>query len=191
MARREAPEINGGSLADIAFMLLIFFLVATTMDTDFGLPRLLPPPLPPNQETPPPIKERNVFIVLINSYNQLMVEGEPLDISMLKDKAKEFIANPENKEALPEKKQMEVEFFGQYDVSKQVISLQNDKSTHYGTYIKVHNELAKAYSELKDELAVKKFSKKFDELNKEQQKAIQTIYPNHISEADQRNIEQK
>lgn len=189
MARREAPEINGGSLADIAFMLLIFFLVATTMDTDFGLPRLLPPPLPPTEVKPPPIKERNVFIVLINSFNQLMVEGEPLDISQLKDKAKEFIANPDNVETLPAKKIVKVDFFGDYEVSKQVISLQNDKSTHYDIYIQVHNELAKAYKELKDELAQRKFGKKFAELNIEKQKAIKKIYPNHISEADQRNIE--
>ena len=94
MARREAPEINGGSMADIAFMLLIFFLVATTMNIDSGIMRKLPP-IVEDQQDDIDIKERNVFVVLINSNDQLLVENEILNIKHLKEKAKEFIANKE------------------------------------------------------------------------------------------------
>ncbi len=100
---RAIPEINASSMADIAFLLLIFFLVTTTMDTDWGISRLLPPPDENKQEDEVKIKERNVFVVLVNANNQLLVEGELLDISQLKEKAIEFISNPGSKEDLPEK----------------------------------------------------------------------------------------
>lgn len=188
MGKREVPEINAGSMADIAFLLLIFFLVTTTMDVDSGLSRMLPPPVPENQEPPPPIKDRNVFVVLVNKDNRLLVEGEPMKVKQLRKKAKEFIANPKNDEDLPEKKETEVQFFGNYPVSKQVISLQNDRGTSYGTYIAVQNELVAAYNELRDELSQQKFGKKFDELNKEQSTAIKDIFPQRISEAEPKNI---
>ena len=100
MAKRDLPEINAGSMADIAFLLLIFFLVTTTMDSDTGLARTLPPIVPEDEPPPPPIRERNVFAVLLNSQNQLLVEGELMDISDLKEAAKEFIENPEKKEGV-------------------------------------------------------------------------------------------
>ena len=188
MGKREVPEINAGSMADIAFLLLIFFLVTTTMDVDSGLSRMLPPPVPENQEPPPPIKDRNVFVVLVNRDNRLLVEGEALKVKQLRKKAKEFIANPKNDEDLPEKKEINIPFFGNYPVSKQVISLQNDRGTAYGTYIAVQNELVAAYNELRDELSQQKFGKKLDELNKEQANAIKDIYPQRISEAEPKNI---
>jgi biopolymer transport protein ExbD len=91
MARRELQEINAGSMADIAFLLLIFWLVTTTIDSDEGVKRQLPPPVPPDMENPPPVRERNVFVVLVNANDDLLVEGEELDISRLKDEAKEFL----------------------------------------------------------------------------------------------------
>ena len=185
---RSAPEINSGSMADIAFMLLIFFLVATTMDVDSGISRKLPPIPEEQPEDTPPIKERNVFVVLINSNDKLLVEGEPLNVSMLKDKAKEFIANPKDKPDLPEKKPVNIDYFGTYQVSKQVISLQNDRSTSYEMYIKVQNELAKAYNELRNELSLQKFGKKYSELSDDKQKAIRKIYPQRISEAEPKNV---
>jgi biopolymer transport protein ExbD len=175
-------------LADIAFLLLIFFLVTTTTDVDSGLSRKLPPILPDNMEKPPDIKERNVFIVLINSKNQLQVEGRLMDISNLRAEAKEFIQNPKDLETLPEKKDVEVEFFGVFPVSKQVISLMNDRGTSYETYIAVQNELAAAYNELRDELAMQKFGKKFDSLGEKEQDAIKEIYPQRISEAEPKNV---
>lgn len=192
MAKREAPEINAGSMADIAFLLLVFFLVTTTMDSDFGLMRKLPPPLDPNVPKPPPIKERNVFVVLANANDQLLVEGEIMDVSQLKEAAKEFIANPMNKEELPEKKMVDVPLFGMTPVSKQVISLQNDNGTSYDLYIQVQNELAAAYSELRNELAKEKFGKSFDDLleakDKPKVKAIRKVYPQRISEAEPKNV---
>ncbi len=189
MAKRELQEINAGSMADIAFLLLIFFLVATTMDTDTGLARKLPPMPDKNQQQDNnKIKERNVFVVLINSHNQLLVEGELTQVRDLKNKAKEFIANPLDKADLPEKKPTEVKYFGTYPVSKGIISLQNDRGTSYKTYIAVQNELVAAYNELRDELAMQKFGKSFKDLKEDQQKAIKKIYPQRISEAEPKNI---
>ena len=90
MARRELQEINAGSMADIAFLLLIFWLVTTTIDSDEGIKRQLPPPVPPDIDVPQ-AKEQNVFNVKVNFLDQLLVEGEPLDLDQLKDKAKNFL----------------------------------------------------------------------------------------------------
>ena len=188
MARRELTEINAGSMADIAFLLLIFFLVTTTMDVDSGLSRKLPPIPEETTEKPPEIKERNVFIVLINSKNQLQVEGKLMRIEDLKDKAKEFVENPNDKKDLPEKEAKEIPFFGNYMVSKGVVSLQNDRGTSYETYIAVQNELIAAYNELRNELAKRRFGKAYSDLNEDQQKAIKKIYPQRISEAEPKNI---
>lgn len=186
---RSAPEINGGSLADIAFMLLIFFLVATTMDVDSGISRMLPPPMPDDEEQKPPeIKNRNVFVVLVNSNDQLLVENEPMDISRLKEEAKEFIENPARREDLPQMEVKDIPFFGSYEVSKQVISLQNDRGTSYGMYIQVQNELAAAYRELRDDLSMRKFGKKYEDLDEDKAKAIKKIYPQRISEAEPKNV---
>lgn len=185
---RKTPDIPSASLADTAFMMLIFFLVSTTMDTDAGISRTLPQPVPKDQQNDDQkIKERNVFVVLINQYDQLLVEGEQMHISDLKRKAKEFIENPADDPELPEKSMKEVQFFGEYPVSKQVISLQNDPSTSYGLYIQVQDELAAAYNELRNELSMRKWNKSYDDLDKDQQDAIKKIYPMSISEAEPKN----
>lgn len=102
--KRQGPEeINAGSMADIAFLLLIFFLVTTTMDTDSGILRQLPPPIPKDAPEPPKVKERDVYVVLVNSRDQLLVEGNLMDISELKEGTKVFFTNPENLETLPER----------------------------------------------------------------------------------------
>ena len=192
MAKRDAPEINAGSMADIAFLLLVFFLVTTTMDSDLGMMRKLPPTLPPDMPKPPPIKDRNVFVVLANANDQLLVEGELMDITELKEAAKEFIENPMNKETLPEKKQVDVPLFGPTMVSKQVISLQNDNGTSYQLYIQVQNELARAYNELREDLSMEEFGVSYETLleNKEKKKikAIRKVYPQRISEAEPKNV---
>lgn len=188
MAKREAPEINAGSMADIAFLLLIFFLITTTMGTDAGLARMLPPPLPPETEAPPPVNERNVFVVLLNSNNQLLVENQYMDIKELKRATKEFIENPFNKENLSEKKNQQIDFFGLYPVSKGIISLQNDRNTQYQAYLSVQNELQAAYNELRDELSKRKFGKAYADLDEEQQKAVREVYPQRISEAEPKNV---
>lgn len=188
MAKRATPEVNAGSMADIAFLLLIFFLMTTTMDTDTGLPRMLPPMVPADDTETPPINKRNVFVVLINAKNQLLVQGQYLDMQDLKDKAKEFIENPLDKSDLPAKDLKDIPFFGEYPVSKGVISLQNDRGTQYQKYLTVQNELQLAYTELREDLAKRKFNKKFSECSEEEQDAIKQIYPQRISEAEPKNI---
>lgn len=192
MGKRKVQEINASSMADIAFLLLIFFLVTTTMSVDKGLSRRLPPPLPPNMEKPDiDVKKRNIFIVLINSNNQLLVQGEPLDIKQLKEKTKSFILNEAADASLPEKVPVEVEFDGIKETvlttKNHVISLQNDRGTQYQKYIEVQNELVAAYNELRNELSRSRFGMTYDELDENRQKAIQTIYPQKISEAEPKN----
>ncbi len=186
---RKIPEIPSASLADIAFMLLIFFLVTTTMDVDSGLERRLPQWVDPEElEDDQQIKERNVFVVLVNRNNDLLVEGEYADIENLRDRAKEFMANPYNEEDLPEKEPKQIPFFGETMVTKGVISLRNDLDTQYGTYIAVQNELVAAINELRDELARDEFGKPYEELEKDQQDAIRDIYPSRISEAEPKKV---
>ena len=188
MARKEVQEVNAGSMADIAFLLLIFFLVTTTMDSDTGLATLLPPDVEQEPDDTPPIKERNVFAVLLNSQNQLLVEGKPMRMEDLTEATKEFVENTANLDNLPEKKPTEVPFFGMYDVSKGVISLRNDRGTEYQAYLMVQNELTRAYNELRQGLARRKFGKDYKDLEDEERKAIRKIYPQRISEAEPKNV---
>ena len=187
--KRKTPGINGSSSADIAFMLLIFFLITTSMDTDKGLARRLPPPVPKDQKkNDVDVNKRNLLVVLINSNNQILCNNEFIDIKQLKDKVREFIENPYNDEHKPEKVEVDVPYFGKQMVTKNhVISLQNDRGTEYQAYIDVQNELAKAYNELRDEVSKKKFGKAFADLEEDQQKAVQMIYPQKISEAEPKN----
>lgn len=173
-------------MADIAFLLLIFFLVTTTMDTDAGLGRMLPPMPEPNAEEPPPINKRNTFIVLVNSQDKLFVEGEPLDITQLRAKAKEFIDNREDRMDLPRKEMIFIEELQreEYICKTAVISVQNDNNTSYATYIAVQNELIAAYNELRDAFSQNEWGKPYDDLDSDQQKAVKKVYKLGISEAE-------
>lgn len=185
---KKVPEVPASSLADIAFMLLIFFLVTTTMDVDSGLERRLPPMVEEQDPDTPPIKERNIFVVLVNSNNQLLVEGQLSRIEDIREKTKEFMNNPYNDANLPEKEVKEIDFFGPVEVCKGVISLRNDVGTSYGTYIAVQNELVGAINEAREELAKQKFGKSYDSLDKAQQKAVKEIYHFQISEAEPKRV---
>jgi biopolymer transport protein ExbD len=189
MARRATQEINAGSMADIAFLLLIFFLVTTTMDVDTGISRKLPPPLRGDEE-PPDINERNIFTVLVNSRDNLLVEGKPGDIRTLRERAKEFMSNPRNAEDLPEMVTKNIPGLGNVRVAKSaVISLKNDRGTSYKMYIAVQNELAGAIDELRNDLSMEKFGKKYTELISEDQiDAIQKAIPVPISEAEPEDV---
>ena len=183
---RKVPGINASSTADIAFMLLIFFLITTSMDTDRGLARLLPPP-PENKDQKDDIivKERNVLQVRLNKDDQLMVGGEWSDIKQLREKAKEFIANPNDDPNMPEKHAKNIPFFGDVMITeKHVISVQNDVGTSYEAYLQVQNELVAAYNELRSELAKSKFGKEYAECSEEEKDAIMDYYPQKISEAE-------
>jgi len=186
---RKLDEINASSMADISFLLLIFFLVTTSMNVSTGLTRRLPPPLPPDQKPQDiDIKKRNIFVVRVNSMNQLLVQGEELNIRELKDKAKEFIKNEANDAHLPEKTLKKFDLLGNMEYTKDhVISVQNDVDTQYQAYIDVQNELVAAYNELRNELSQDRFGKKFDELTEQQKEEVQTVYTQKISEAEPKN----
>ncbi|MCK5729626.1 MAG: biopolymer transporter ExbD [Draconibacterium sp.] len=184
MMARKVPEIAATSLADIAFMLLIFFLVTTTMDVDSGLERTLPQWQEEEIEDNSEIKERNVFVVLVNRNNDLLVENEYARIEDLREMTKEFLTNSANAENLPEKEPTEVPFFGTVDITKGVISLRNDLDTKYGTYLAVQNELVGAINELREDLAKSQFNKSYSNLQKDQRNAIRKIIPSKISEAE-------
>ena len=191
--KRKVQEINAGSMADIAFLLLIFFLVATTMNTDTGLLRVLPPmPDKDQKQEDIKVKERNLLLVFVSKSNYIMAGGQQMDIHQLKDKAKEFILNPMDDENLPEKKMKEFELPDgskwTYPVSDGVISLQTDRGTSYETYIMVQNELTRAYNEIRDEVAMHKFGVKFADLKEEERKIVTQAVPQSISEAEPRNV---
>ncbi|WP_149276691.1 ExbD/TolR family protein [Pareuzebyella sediminis] len=203
MPKRGAPpEVNAGSMADIAFLLLIFFLVTTTIETDAGLDRMLPPIEPPNEE-PPIIKEKNIFTVNINRNGQLLVEDELTDIKSLREKAKAFLDNGGAPQGSPEycsyckgKRNPE----SSDNPAKAIISLKNDRETKYSTYITVQNELVGAYNELRNREAQRLYKRDFtdmeaDYLNpetdsgtkedlKEKVKRIQDLFPQKLSEAE-------
>ncbi|NNE27386.1 MAG: biopolymer transporter ExbD [Saprospiraceae bacterium] len=172
---RMSNEVNAGSMADIAFLLLIFFLVTTTIDVDKGV--LVK--LPPWSEEPPEVekmKTRNVYSVLVNAQNQLLVRGEPASVNNLRDNAKEFIMNPRKREDMAEKP------------TKAIISIKNDRGTSYETYLEVYNELKAAYNELRNEEAQRKYGKEFEYLTREQQREIRSRIPLVISEAEPTNF---
>ena len=151
MARRSAPEVNAGSMADIAFLLLIFFLVTTTIETNAGIPVKLPPKQPADQPAPPPVNERNLFVVMVNKNNQLLVRDNLMNIKDLRKAAVEFFDNgggvgDENCDYCKGKKDAK----SSDNPNKAIISLQNDRETSYDTYIVVQNELIAAYNELRE-----------------------------------------
>ncbi len=188
-AKKEMPEINASSMADISFLLLIFFLVTTSMDVNQGLARRLPQPVPPDQKIEDTdIKERNLFVVKINSMNQLLVQGKEMNIKFLREEAKKFIANADNDPNLPVVTTEVIPGLGEVSYTKDhVISVQNDVDTQYQAYLDVQNELVGAYNELREEFSKLKFRKSFNELDEDQQKLVQKVYPQKISEAEPKN----
>ena len=177
-------------MSDISFLLLAFFLLVSNINTDQGIARRLPPPLPPSQDKPE-IKERNIFVVKINSKDRLLFNGEVGDIADLKDRAKEFLGNPHNDPNLPEKIDMDIPLLGNMKVSKGIISLQNDRGTSYDMYIAVQNELTVAINEMRNELSQEKFARKYVDLNDKQAESIDQAIPIAISEAEPTKIGDK
>ena len=188
---KKAPEINASSQADIAFTVLIFFLVVSTMDIDTGIVRVLPPMADPNvKQEDIKVKERNLLLVFVAGSGNIMAGGKVISLDALKDKAKEFILNPLDDKDLPEKKETAIEMPDgskwTYPVSEGVISLQNTRDTSYERYIQVQNELTRAFNEVRDEVAMAKFGKIFNDLGEEERKAITKAIPMKISEAEPR-----
>lgn len=164
MAKRAAPEVNAGSMADIAFLLLIFFLVTTTIETDSGLNRKLPPI--EEQTDPPIIKEKNIFQLSVNRNNQLLLKtGGDEGLIEIKDLRKEAIAFLDNGGGKGEDAcancQGARSSSSSDNFNKAIISLQNDRATKYNVYLAVQNEIIAAYNTLRD----REFKKKFGNLN--------------------------
>ena len=194
-SKRKVPEVNSSSQADIAFSLLIFFLVATTMNTDTGLARVLPPMPPENQvQEDVKVKERNLYLVLVSGNGAILAGTQnsqtDIDLRQLTDKAKEFILNPLDSEDLPEKQDKEIKLpdgsTWVYPVSQGVISLQTTRETGYEVYIQVQNELTRAFNEVRDEVALRKFGSRFSELSEGERNAVVEAIPLKISEAEPR-----
>ena len=191
--KKNIPEINASSQADIAFTVLIFFLVVSTMDIDTGLVRMLPPMADPNvKQEDIKVKERNLLLVFVSGSGNIMAGGKVISLSALKDKAKEFILNPLDDKNLPEKKVTDIEMPDgskwTYPVSEGVISLQNTRDTSYQVYIQVQNELTRAFNEVRDEVSMSKFGKKFEDLDEAERKVITKAIPMKISEAEPRKM---
>ena len=189
---KKTPEINSSSTADIAFLLLCYFLMTTTMDQDMGLQRRLPPMPDPNQKVEDQkVNRRNIIIVKINSADRLLAGTEPMHVSQLKDKIKEFLTNPADNKNLPEKEEIEIEGYGPCMVSKGVISLQNDRGTSYQAYIAVQNELVKAVNELRDEFSMANYGMKYLKLDEDKQTIVRKAVPQNISEAEPKDVSKK
>ena len=204
---KKIPQINASSMADISFLLLIFFLVTTSMDVNKGLSRRLPPYVDEQnaQKKDQNINKRNLMVVKINSNNQLMVNGEKMmtydrklgkeviDLKNLRSEVRKFLVNERNDDHLP--KLIEEEFDFGSPVGKKmvkytkdhIISVQNDVDTKYQAYLDVQNELVAAYNEVRDNCARRYYGKAYVELEEAQQKVIQKIYPQKISEAEPKN----
>jgi len=198
MAKRAAPEVNAGSMADIAFLLLIFFLVTTTIETDSGISRRLPP-IDDNIK-PPIITEKNIFIVLTNKDDQLLVENELMDIKDLRAAAMSFLDNGGGVgEEACNYCQGTSDPTSSDNPEKAIISLQNDRATSYKMYIAVQNELVAAYNDLRDREAQRLYGQDYRMMEKnfadggwrgnkdklkEQLDVLKNMYPQKLSEAE-------
>ena len=191
MGSKKTPAINSSSTADIAFLLLCYFLMTTTMGSQTGLSRRLPPMPDKDQKVEDQkVNRRNILQVKINSADRILAGSEPMDISQLKDKVKEFLSNPTNNPNLPEKELKDCDG-KQYMVSKGVISLQNDRGTSYQAYIAVQNELVKAVNELRNEFSMAHYGKRFESVTEDQQDIVKKAIPQNISEAEPKNVGKK
>jgi len=197
MARRDTPEINAGSMADIAFLLLIFFLVTTTMNVDSGISKKLSEK-PPEDYVPPVIKEKNIFEVNINRNNELLVEGDRMELKDLKEAAKAFIDNgggigKPGEDGTPGKQcdycQGERSDASSDHPNKAIISVQSDRGTEYGTYIAVQNELLRAYTELRNRLSQQRYGISFDQLEENYKDARKSADTERLADELQKKVE--
>ncbi len=190
MAKRASQEINAGSMADIAFLLLIFFLVATTMNVDSGIMRSLPPMADESvKQDNLKVNKRNLMYISVNQFDQLLLNlKEQITLDRIVGEAKNFFMNPNNSSELPEMEEVDIELIGKVKVSKGLISLQNERQTSYQMYVKVQNELTRAFNELREDASYKYFSKSFEQLSEEEKEAIRKAIPMRISEAEPKGV---
>ena len=162
------------------------------MDVDKGIQRRLPPMPDENQKQQDiKVNRRNIVVVRINAQDRILAGGTPMDITQVKEKIKEFITNPANNESLPEKEMKDIEGFGQYAVSKGVVSLQNDRGTSYSAYLRVQNEIVKAFNEIRDDFAMVNYGSKYADLDEDKQRIVRDAVPQSISEAEPKDVSKK
>lgn len=171
--QREDPEIGGAGMADIAFLLLIFFLLVTTIDIDTGIGLQLPP-APEEDQEPPPIKERNLLNILVNSQGMVLMDEEPTPVSEVKRKVMNFIDNNGQDPELSE------------SPDKAIVSIKTDRETPYRTYIDMLDEVMGAYRDLRNQAAQSQFGRNYDQLddNSEAAQTVKDLYPKKISIAE-------
>lgn len=169
---RESGEINGSSLADIAFLLLIFFLVVTTIDVDTGIGLMLPPI--PDDIEPPPVRERNMLRILVNAEGMILMDDEPVSVAEVKQRVMDFIDNPTNDVNLAESPQ------------DAVVSIKTDRRTLYNIYIDMLDEVTGAYNELRNQASMENFGVPYSALEdeSEQKEFIREEYPKQLSIAE-------
>jgi biopolymer transport protein ExbD len=183
--KRKIPGLNTTSTADISFMLLIFFLVTTSMDRDKGLPMRLPPPDNQQEQVRTDVKERNILDFVISEHDSVTCNNKPIKLNEITNRAEDFIANADNRATLPEKSWKTIPILGHVQIcDRHVISINCNAKSSYNTYFAVLNELIRAYNDLRDKLAVKRFGMRFNECSRDEQDAIRTVYPQKISEED-------
>ncbi len=170
--RKETPEINGSSLADIAFLLLIFFLVVTTIDVDTGIGLMLPPI--PDDTEPPPVRERNLMNILVNAQGMILLDEEPSAISEVKSRIKEFVDNHGVDPNLSD------------SPDDAIVSIKTDRRTPYRVYINMLDEVMGAYNELRNTASMDRFGVPFSQLNdgSVEREEISDMYPKKISIAE-------
>lgn len=169
---RESGEIDGSSLADIAFLLLIFFLVVTTIDVDTGIGLQLPPI--PDDTEPPPVRERNLLNILVNAQGMVLMDEEPTSVSVVREKVKDFVDNNGVDPDLSE------------SPDDAIVSIKTDRRTPYNIYIDMLDEVMGAYAELRDQASLNRFGVPYSELdnNSVEREEIQEMYPKKISIAE-------
>ena len=189
---KKTPAINSSSTADIAFLLLCYFLMTTTMGSQTGLSRRLPPMPDKNQKVEDQkVNRRNILQVKINSSDAILAGTEffgPENVGRVKDIVKDFIVNP----TLSEKELRDIEGLKEQQmVSKGVVSLQNDRGTSYKTYIAVQNELVKAFNEVREEKSMAIFGKPMAKLTEDELDILKKVVPQNISEAEPKDVKKK
>lgn len=192
--KKKAGEINSSSMADIAFLLLIFFLVTTTMDVDTGMKRTLPKWVDTTeQQNDVDVNERNVLKVNVSKSGMIMVgtdEYVPNDLrrngrhSRLSQEVYNFLTLPDRSA------KTETEIGGKgttgifCDVSEGLVSLKADDETKYKIYLQVQDELTHAFNLYRDDISLKVYGKKYGELEDIQANNIRKSVPMRISEAE-------
>lgn len=181
--QRTIPDIDINWTTGIIFLLLVFFAVVSSVDPDRGLERRLPPPI--GKYAPIKVEARNILKVMLTDNDELICGNQIIGIGDLREQAKVFISNPKNDIKLPEKEVQNIPLLGEVAVTaNHVISVQCGRRTTYQAYIDVQNELIGAYNELRNDLAKRRWSKKYVELTSDQQKAVDACYRICISEAE-------